>query len=134
MSEIIKIDSANIAQILGGASGLGAHLSKPFEDPIYLVDVHVAGTTHVDNIDDLVEGLIAGDRLRFQRDKDNPYDEMAIRVLNSNDKRIGFIPSDKNEILARLMDGGKLLYGEVLEKELVGERWNKITMRIYLDD
>ncbi|MCL1847718.1 MAG: HIRAN domain-containing protein [Coriobacteriia bacterium] len=134
MSEIVRIDSGNIVQILGGASGLGLHVGAPFDDPIYLVDVHVAGTTHVDNIDVLVEGLSVGDRLSFQRDKDNPYDKLAIRVMNHNDVRIGFIPCDKNEILARLMDGGKLLYGEIMEKALIDRHWNKITMRVFLDD
>lgn len=44
---------------------------------------------------------------------DNEYDERTIAIKNENGDKLGYIPRDKNEILSRLMDAGKLLYGEV---------------------
>jgi hypothetical protein len=133
MSEIIHIGQSNIAQFVNNAAGAGIQIAKPFEQAIYLIDVHIAGTTHIEEIDELVTGLSVGDKLRFQRDKDNPFDHLAIKVMDSGGNRLGFIPCDNNEILARLMDGGKLLYGEITRMELLN-RWHKITMQVFLDD
>jgi len=51
----------------------------------------------------------------------------------NKDKKLGYIPRDKNEILSRLMDAGKLIYGTVYKKERIG-KWLKITIRIFLSD
>lgn len=64
---------------------------------------------------------------------ENEYDERAIMIKNENGDKLGYIPRDKNEILSRLMDAGKLLYGEVYDKELVGSWW-RIMIRVFLDD
>ena len=40
------------------------------------------------------------------RDAGNLHDRWAIKVMHEG-KRLGFVPCDVNEILARLMDGGK---------------------------
>jgi len=61
------------------------------------------------------------------------YDPMAIMVKDDNDKKLGYIPRDKNEILSRLMDAGKLIYGTVYKKERIG-KWLKITIRVFLSD
>ncbi len=134
MADIVKITERNLADVLKGGQSGALGVGAPFEEPIYLVDVHVAGTTHVKGIDQLVEGLHEGDRLSFVREKDNRFDKMAIKVMDADGNRLGYVPCDNNEILARLMDGGKLLYGEVRKKELVDERWNKVSMRVFLDD
>ncbi|MDR1185462.1 MAG: HIRAN domain-containing protein [Coriobacteriales bacterium] len=133
MSEIIHIRQSNITQFINKATGENIQMTKPFEQAIYLIDVHIAGTTHIEEIDELVLGLAVGDKLRFQRDKDNPFDQLAIKVMDNDGNRLGFIPCDNNEILARLMDGGKLLYGEIAKMELL-DRWHKITMQVFLDD
>jgi hypothetical protein len=133
MNEIIQINQSNIAQFISQATGAGIQIAKPFEEAIYLVDVHIAGTTHIEGIEELVANLSVGDKLTFQRDKENLYDELAIKVMDQDGNRLGFIPCDNNEILARLMDGGKLLYGEITKKELLN-RWHKINMRVFLSD
>jgi len=40
---------------------------------------------------------------------------------------------DKNEILARLMDAGKLIFGRVEKKEKVDD-WVKITIKVFMRD
>jgi hypothetical protein len=133
MSEIIHISQGNIAQFINQATGAGIQIGKPFAEGIYLIDVHIAGTTHITGIEELAARLSVGDTLTFVRDKENLYDELAIKVMDQEGNRLGFIPCDNNEILARLMDGGKLLYGEITKKELLN-RWHKITMRVFLND
>ena len=94
--------------IIDAASAAGASLSvpMPFQNRIVLIDdARVAGTTHVHGIDEIVEGLEVGADLRLEREPGNLADRWAIRVYAGSD-RIGFVPADSNEVLARLMDGG----------------------------
>ncbi|WP_165443711.1 HIRAN domain-containing protein [Olsenella sp. Marseille-P4559] len=134
---LVAVTSATAGAIIAaihGQSGLGVNVPKPFSQPICLVpDTCVAGTTHVANIEDLAHGLHEGDHLRLERDDKNAYDHWAIRVLNAHGEHLGYVSADINQIPARLMDGGKRLYGEVTKVELVGSWW-KIGMGVWLDD
>ena len=126
-------EAGGVLALIHGGGNL-PEVPKPFAQPILLLqDTRVAGTTHVADIDELVEGLAEGDRLGLQRDSANPYDSFAIRVLDPRGRRLGFVPADRNEVPARLMDGGKRLYATVTRVELLGSWW-KIGMAVYLDD
>jgi len=121
-----------LAAMHEGKGALG--VPKPFSQPICLAPAtRVAGTTHVDNIDEFAQSLAEGDRLRLERDPHNRYDRWAIRVVDAHNRRLGFVPADINEVPARLMDGGKRIYAEVTEVELVGG-WCRIGMGVWLDD
>ena len=131
MSDIIKIDGNNIVNILNSKNGLD--IGKPFEQEIFLIEVHIAGTTHIENMDELEPKLTQGVEVKFYREPNNKYDKKAIVVKDKEENKLGYIPRDKNEILSRLMDAGKLLYGKVKSKEKIGE-WTKIEMEVYLKD
>ena len=127
----------------------GADLPMPFERDIFLQGVEVAGTTHIKNIKELYATLEEGDTVKLVREPDNPYDEYAVRIDTENDEtigyilsdprdpekgvKLGYIPRDKNRVFARLMDAGKLLYGVVRAKEMIGE-WHRIVIKIYMKD
>lgn len=93
----------------------------------------VAGTRHVANIRECADGLVAGARLSFERDRDNLYDEWAVRVFDSRRNRLGYVSCDCNEVVARLMDGGKRVFGILSGVEQVGS-WTRVEMGVYLDD
>lgn len=131
MSNIIKIDDNNIVNILNNKGTLD--IGKPFSQEIFLIEVHIAGTTHIDNIDVLEPELTEGVEVQFFREPNNQYDSKAIVVKDKEGNKLGYIPKDKNEILSRLMDAGKLLYGKVKTKEKIGD-WVKIEMEVYLKD
>ena len=109
MADIVEINDGNIMQLLHGSIDIG----RPFSNCIYLINVHIAGTSYIDNIDELEPELIKGKRLNFFREPNNEYDERAIVIKNDTGDKLGYVPRNKNEILSRLMDAGKLLYGEV---------------------
>ena len=71
--------------------------------------------------------------LTFQREPKNKYDALAIQVLNGKNERIGYIPRADNEILSRLMDAGKLLFGRIREKHSSCS-WIRISMDIFMRD
>lgn len=61
MADIIKLDSNNIVSALHGGFDLG----KPYEHKIFLIEVHIAGTTHIENIYELEPELTIGKRVKF---------------------------------------------------------------------
>lgn len=131
MANIIKINNENIVNILNNTNGLD--IGRPFSKDILLIEVHIAGTSHIDNMYKLEVNLNEGTEVKFFREPSNKYDEKAIVVKDNEGNKLGYIPKDKNEILSRLMDAGKLIYGKVKNKEKVGE-WVKIEMEVYLKD
>ena len=117
-----------------GGDGAPIELPKPYANRICLIpDARVAGTTHVPDIERHAEALHEGDELRLERDTVNRYDRWAIRVLNSQGAKLGFIPADQNEIIARLMDGGKRIIAKVTGVEHI-DGWHKIGIEVWLDD
>lgn len=114
--------------------GPGGGLPAPFSEPILLVErTRVAGTTHVPGIRAQAARLSKGERLSLVRDPKNSHDRWAIRVLDAQGERLGFVPADCNEVLARLMDAGKHLYAQVRGVEM-RDSWVRVGMDIYLDD
>ncbi len=130
MANVVKIDDTNIISIIHGGQ---AGLPRPFAQDIYLVEVDIAGTSYVVNIEALEPQLTEGMRLNFFREPNNPYDSMAIVIKDSLGNKLGYVPRARNDILSRLMDAGKLLYGTVNSKEKFGD-WLKVTVQVYLCD
>ena len=115
------------------AAGMPLSVPMPFQNKIVLLeDTRVAGTTHIRGIDAIVCTLAVGAELRLEREPENLVDAWAIRVFAGSD-RIGYVPADCNEVLARLMDGGKVLTAKLTGKEKVGN-WNKLHMEVSLED
>ncbi len=54
-------------------------------------------------------------------------------ILNEKGEKLGYVPRQKNEVLARLMDAGKLVFGKAEKQEWV-ESWLKIDIRTYMRD
>lgn len=131
MSNIEKPTKNAIIEIINKVGNI--ELGKPFQKEIFLIDTHVAGTTYVEDIDVIGENIVKGTKLNFFREKDNKYDELAIIIKDEKGNKIGYVPKDKNEVLARLMDAGKLIYGIVEDKEYI-DNWLKIDISIYLKD
>ncbi|HHV37910.1 MAG TPA: restriction endonuclease [Tepidimicrobium sp.] len=128
MGGLIKSE-VGLIDLIGSEISLG----KPFSKEIFLVDTHVAGTNYVHNIEKISDDIVEGSKLTFFREPDNPYDELAIVVKDGKGNKIGYVPRDKNEIIARLMDAGKLIYGVVKSKEII-DGWTKLDMKIFLKD
>lgn len=132
MSDLVKIDNGDLIEYLI-KTGKGIDLPKPFERDIYLFDTYVAGTSHIEGIENIGESLKEGDRLVFYREPENEHDPQAIRIENLNGEKIGYVPRKDNVVFSRLMDAGKVLFAKVIEKEMKG-KWLKIKIKIYLHE
>jgi len=127
-AELVKY-SGGLIQLLYKQGG---SLSLPSEEILSLECV-VAGTTYIKNLSKIEKKLEKGQTLDLKREPDNKYDKFAVAIYNVQGERLGYIPRDKNETLARLMDAGKWFYAKVQEKEWEGS-WLKIDLEIYLKE
>jgi hypothetical protein len=131
MGEIITTYGGGIIGLIH--SGGGVTLPKPFERDIYLFDTHVAGTSHIEGIDELEPFLNIEDKLEFFREPDNAFDPQAIVIKTTDGVKIGYVPEKDNVIFARLMDAGKLLFGRITSKKFEG-KWLKMEIKIFLHE
>lgn len=132
MGDLVKNNSVELVGLLHGKGG-ELVVPKPFEKDIFLFDTHVAGTSHIEGIEELETHLNIDDRLDFFREPDNRYDKEAIVVKTAGGVKIGYVPKQDNVIFARLMDAGKLLFGRISGKEKKGN-WVKLDIKVFMHE
>ncbi len=112
MGELINISQGNIITALHKGE---ISLDMPFKKEIYLTNAEVVGVVYCDDIWEISETLAIDTKVVLIREPQNHYDKYAIAVYSSDNRKIGYIPRDKNHIFARLMDAGKYLFGKITE-------------------
>lgn len=132
MGDLVKNNSGELVGLLHGKDG-ELVVPKPFEKDIFLFDTHVAGTSHIEGIEELEPHLNIDDRLDFFREPDNRYDKEAIAIKTAGGVKIGYVPKQDNVIFARLMDAGKLLFGRISGKEKKGN-WVKLDIKVFMHE
>jgi hypothetical protein len=127
---IVPIDPTLLG-LINGSFGSGG-IALPFVHEIFLMQSHIAGTSYC-NLEEIEPVLTISDILIFKREPDNEYDNLAILIYDKSGNKLGYVPKSKNEVLARLMDAGKLLFGKLEEKTWV-EDWLKLDIRVFMRD
>ena len=127
---IIKIDPKYLEIVRTSLDKTG--LPKPFVQEVELLNCNIAGTTFL-NLKDIEPKLKKNQLLVLKREPKNKYDDKAILILTEDGQKLGYVPQEKNEILSKLMDAGKLLFGRLDEKNWVG-RWLRLDIQVYLRD
>jgi len=127
---LIKIDPKHI-EIIRSSLGKSGE-PKPFVQEVELLNCNIAGTTFLD-LKSIEPELKKHQLLVLKREQNNKYDDKAILILTEDGKKLGYVPQERNEILANLMDAGKLLFGRLEKKSWVGN-WQKIDIQVYLRD
>jgi hypothetical protein len=124
MKELSRLSSGSLLHSLHSEIQVPA----PYSEDIFLLATAAAGTTHVAGIEELEPFLRPGDRLELVRVPDNPSDPNAIKIYTRDRVKVGYVPRKDNQILARLMDAGKLLYAVIREK-----RWDRDWLQLGID-
>ncbi len=117
-----------LSTFLGDNGLVGVDL---FRREILVLQCVVAGTSFR-SIHKVDSELLPNTRLILQREVENKYDELAIKVL-LNDYLVGYIPRENNEVISRLMDAGKNFHAVVAKLEWQGT-WAKLAVSVYLND
>jgi hypothetical protein len=105
----------------------------PFQREIVLLTCDVAGTSYVDDTEALEAELAPGGLLTCVREPHNRHDSLAIRLQTSGGHKAGYVPRASNEVIARLMDAGKVIRVRVTEVVHIGS-WLKISIEVLLHD
>ena len=127
---IVKIDPKYLEIVRSSLDKTG--LPKPFVQEVELLDCNIAGTSFLD-LKEIEPNLKKNQLLVLKREPKNEYDDKAILILTEDGQKLGYVPQENNEILSRLMDAGKLLFGRLDEKNWVG-RWLRLDIQVYLRD
>lgn len=123
---LIKINSSLLAALSNGGISINV-----MPKDILVLDCLVAGTSFR-KLKDVETSLQAELKLELKRETDNEFDEFAI-AIHFKKVKIGYIPREKNEVIARLIDAGKKFYATIKAKEWEGN-WLKIETKVYLTD
>ena len=75
-------------------------LIKPLQKEIFLFDTYIAGVTHLEDMT-VLERIKTGDKVIFQREPDNRYDDKAIMVLNDQKEKLGYVPEKRQRGLLK---------------------------------
>ena len=114
-----------------GALSKGFFSLDVFSRPILVLECLAAGTSFrkLDKVQDDLREMV---QLEMKRESKNKFDQFAIALWFQNTK-VGYIPKEKNEVLARLMDAGKQFYATISAKEIEGN-WLKLEIKVILKD
>lgn len=113
MKDLVRLKGGSDG-LMGWGFGDGGLGPSVFGRDIELITLSVAGTRFhqaIAHVEELEEEQV----LELRREPTNRHDECAIAVRTSEQVMLGYIPREQNEILARLMDAGKLLVGRIDE-------------------
>ena len=130
MADELMIGKQNMVSLISD-NPLG-NLIKPLSHEILLFDSYIAGTSQIKD-EALLDEIREDDKLILQRDPEDRFDENAILILDSQKRKLGYIPEKDNVVFARLMDAGKLLIARIAKIEKRGS-FTQISIGIYLID
>ena len=130
VSEISKINP-RMLEILRALQS-GGSVPKPFSADTLVLKTHIAGT-HYSEAKKIEESIKEGNYLIFQRESENPYDNKAIKIMDLDKQKLGYVPRVKNEVISNLMDAGKTIFAIIDKNEWDGEYLN-MEISIYLKE
>ena len=120
--KLYKIKSDTFALSLNTLAKECAKLFCAYLDSMYLPDetkgvfvgcVYLAGTQYVPNITQLYNALKIGDTVEIVRERENPHDTKAVKVVTSNGEKLGYIPRNHNLFLSQMLDFDIKLTAEI---------------------
>ena len=91
--EVAKIDKKMLD--ISRALQSGKSLPKPFTSNTLVLKTHIAGT-HYSQAKDIADSISQGNYLIFQREADNPHDNMAIKIMDLDKRKLGYVPRAKS--------------------------------------
>lgn len=124
----VPIDAKLIELLAGGSAP-----PLPFGREIALLECCVAGTSHVD-LEGVAEELAVGQRLALRREPGNEHDPLAVLVLDTAGRKLGYLPRARNEVVSRLLDAGKRVEARLDAMDWSGEdeSWLKLDITVLL--
>ena len=125
-NSLIKVNPCLLAALITGQLNIDV-----FKKEIMVPECMFAGTSFR-KLDKVEAELLSTVQLEMKREGKNEFDEFAI-ALYFEDVKVGYIPRDKNEVIAKLMDAGKAFYSKIQAKEWEGN-WLRLDVKVYINE
>jgi hypothetical protein len=125
MNELVKYQPGLLSGLAGGALSLDV-----FSRDILLLTTHIAGIMHQDP-EAIFDAISEGDILQLKREPANKYDKLAIAVWRGTIK-CGYVPREKNEVIANLMDAGKTVFAKAGNIDWEDDNWMTIDIDVIM--
>ena len=105
-----------------------------YEPSRHITSFNIAGFQHWDGALVLSE-LKPGMQLTLVPEPDNPYDPNAVAILFQGVK-LGFVPADKNDLLAQLLHFGHtdVIECRVQQVDPEAKTWNQVFVGLFMVD
>src|SRR3982751_1226901 len=110
---LIRVSSGLLSALSGGQLNIDV-----FKREILVLECMIAGTSFR-KLDAIDAEFAATAKLTMKRESKNEFDKFAV-ALYYKDVKIGYLPKNKNQVIARLMDAGKAFHATVETKEWEG--------------
>ena len=123
---LIVINGGLIAALSGGKINIDV-----FQKEILVLECLVAGTSFR-KLNEVEPNLSSTVKINIVREAANEFDPFAV-ALHFADTKLGYIPKEKNEVIARLMDAGKSFYATMEAKSWEGN-WLKLKVKVFMKD
>lgn len=101
--------------------------------PVRILATRIAGTSHIDNYEEVVDNLVLQERLELRREPLNEADSRAVAILDKAGRRVGYIPQSDNKVVSELLDEGQSLYARVQDID-VHKSWADISIDVYVEE
>ncbi len=96
---------------------------------VFLMQTRVAGAMYHD-LGEKKYALGFWDYIELRREPDNPHDPRAVALLTAEGEKLGYIPRDRNQEIAALLDRGEQMHARLIFKFLNGSNQEYI-VRVY---
>lgn len=93
------------------------------------MECHIAGTSYLD-LDEVEPLLKAGEKLLLLHEPKSEHDRFAVAIYTAEMRKLGYLPREKNESVARLLNTGKLIFA-VLESKEWQDDWLKFSVKVH---
>ncbi len=99
---------------------------------VCLGEFYLAGTQFIDNMSELIQSLQINDKVVVVSEKNNPYDNRAVKVLTPENIKLGYLPKQMNHVPSYMLNNGTELFGLVKKLEWKKENFS-IKIMLYLN-
>ncbi|QOY55700.1 HIRAN domain-containing protein [Candidatus Sulfurimonas marisnigri] len=99
---------------------------------VCLGEFYLAGTQFIDNMSELIQSLQINDKVVVVSEKNNPYDNRAVKVLTTDNIKLGYLPKKMNYTPSYILGNGNELFGFIKKLEWDKERFS-IKIMLYLN-
>lgn len=101
------------------------------KNTIKIIDFYIAGYVYYDG-ENIENRIGKNEILTIKRESTNIHDSYAIEIYWNNYK-LGYVPRQHNEILAKIMDSDINLYAKIKSINKSDPTWERVIIEIYME-